>query len=185
MASGFIRARSSALTICRVAGTSRMCSVMTSQVSKNSALLRAVAWPSTRPLKRRIARPGHDVHAKRLAVTRDRRADAAIAKDAKRLVAQGSADADLPLAGLERRHLLRQLTRRRQNERPDQFGCGITRDASVLARRYDNATARAGGNIDMRIDAALADEFKARQPFKQISLDFGALANEHQAFGVL
>ena len=37
----------------------------------------------------------------------------------------------------------------------------------------------------MRIDAALADEFKARQPFKQIRLDFGALANEHQAFGVL
>ena len=61
----------------------------------------------------------------------------------------------------------------------------MTRDASVLARRYDNAAARAGGNIDMRIDTALADEFKARQPFKQISLDFGALANEHQAFDVL
>jgi hypothetical protein len=37
----------------------------------------------------------------------------------------------------------------------------------------------------MRIDAALADEFEARQPFKQIGLNLCALANEHQTFGVL
>jgi hypothetical protein len=32
----------------RVAGTNRMCNEMMSQVSKNSALLRAVAYPSAR-----------------------------------------------------------------------------------------------------------------------------------------
>ena len=37
----------------------------------------------------------------------------------------------------------------------------------------------------MRIDAALADQLQAWQTFEQISLNFGALPNEHQAFGVL
>jgi len=55
----------------------------------------------------------------------------------------------------------------------------------MLARRHDNAAARAGFDIDMRIDAALADEPEPGQPLKQICLDFCALANEHQAFRVL
>ena len=55
----------------------------------------------------------------------------------------------------------------------------------MLAGRYDNATARAGFNVDMWIDAALADELKLGQALEQSCLNFRALANEHQAFGVL
>src|SRR6478735_8800764 len=134
MACGPMRARSSALTMWRVAGTNRICSEMTSQVSKNSALLRAVAYPSARARASDIlARPSHDVHAERLAIPRHRRADAAIAEDAERFFAQRHANADLPFAGLERGHLLRKLASRRKNERPGQLGRSVAGCADVLA----------------------------------------------------
>jgi hypothetical protein len=110
-----------------------------------------------RPRERFLARPRHHVHAERLAITRDRRADAAVAENAERLFAQRRTDADLPLAGFERRHLLRKLTRRRENERPCELGRSIRRHAGMLARRHDNAETRTGLDVDVRIDAALAD----------------------------
>src|SRR5881397_1671937 len=97
---GFIRARSSALTMPRVASTRRICSESTSQRSKKSALLAAVSYPSARAF----------------AVAGDDGADPPIAIDAERLAAQGMADADLPFAGLERRHLLRDGAHRRQDQ---------------------------------------------------------------------
>src|SRR5262249_15645299 len=121
----------------------------------------------------------------RLAIARDRRADAAIAENAQRLRAQRRADADLPLAGLERRHLLGKLTRRRENERPGQLGRGVGRRAGMLARRHDDTAARTGGYVDVGIDAALADELELGQAFEQVGLNSRALADEHQAFGVL
>jgi hypothetical protein len=45
---GFIRARSTAVTMPRVASTRRMCKERTSQLAKKSALLPAVEWPSAR-----------------------------------------------------------------------------------------------------------------------------------------
>src|SRR5262249_21689849 len=72
-----------------------------------------------RPGKRRLARQRRHVHAERLAVARDGGADAAITEDAERLSAQGRSDADLPVAGLERRHLLGKLLRRGGRGGPD------------------------------------------------------------------
>src|SRR5262249_8816157 len=108
--------------------------------------------------KRFLARPGENVHAERLAVTSDRRADAAITEDAERLAAQSRADANLPLAGFERCHLLRKLTGAGEDERPGQLGCAVRRQAGMLARGYDDAEPCTGRDVDMRIDAALTDE---------------------------
>src|SRR5205823_1172141 len=52
-------------------------------------------------------------------------------------------------------------------------------------RRYDYAEARAGFDIDVRIDAALADQPEPNQPFKQDGAYLRALAYEHQAFSIL
>jgi hypothetical protein len=85
----------------------------------------------------------------------------------------------------ERRHLLRKLARRREDQRPGQLGRGVGRRAGVLARRHDDAETRTGLDVDVRIDAALADEFELGQPFEQRRSNGRALADEHQAFGVL
>jgi hypothetical protein len=152
MASGFIRARSSAFD--DVPRRRHQPHVQRDDIAGfkkfRLAAGRRVAI-GARPRQRRIACPRHDIHTEGLAVTRDRRADAAIAKHAERFIAQGRADADLPFAGLERDHLLRQLARGCENERPGQFGGGVTRNACMLARRHDNGAARAGFDIDMRV----------------------------------
>ena len=86
-------------------------------------------------------RPDHDIHAESLAVARDRRTDPAVAENAERLVAQGRADPDLPVAGLERGHLLGDLPERREDQPPGQFRGGIGRRAGMLARRHDTPRA--------------------------------------------
>ncbi len=78
-----------------------------------------------RPLKRRLARPHLYLHAERLAISGDDGSDPAVAIDAERLVAQRVTDADLPMAGLQRRHLLRYRAHRRQHQPPGEFGRGI------------------------------------------------------------
>src|SRR5262245_22676438 len=55
----------------------------------------------------------------------------------------------------------------------------------MLARGDDDAAARTGLNVDVRIDAALADELEAGQAFEQVGLNPRALADEHQTFGIL
>src|SRR5262249_58491553 len=109
-------------------------------------------------------------------------ADAAIAENAKRLSAQRRANADLPAPGLDRRHLLRELTCRGENEGEGELGRRVGRRAGVLARRHDDAEPRARRDIDVRIDAALADELELGKTLEQVGLNFRALADEHQAF---
>ena len=53
---GFMRARSAALTMPRVASTSRRCSETTSPVSKNACLLGATSHPSARARSRDVSR---------------------------------------------------------------------------------------------------------------------------------
>ena len=48
---------------------------------------------------------------------------------------------------------------------------------------YD-AEPRAGIDVDMRIDAALADELELGQALEQGRADLRALAEQHQRFGV-
>src|ERR1700733_5436766 len=56
--------------------------------------------------------------------------------------------------------------------------------AGMLARRQDDAKPGAGIDIDMRIDAALADELQLGQPLEQRRADLGTLADQHQDFSV-
>ena len=95
------------------------------------------------------------------------------------------ADADLPGAGLQRRHLLRDLPHRGEDQPPGELGGGIRRRAGMLARRHDDAEPRAGVDVDVRIDAALADQPELRQPLEQRRADLRALADQHQRLGVL
>ena len=54
----------------------------------------------------------------------------------------------------------------------------------MLARRHDDAEPGAGVDVDVRIDAALADQLQLRQPLQQRRADLRALADQHQRFGV-
>jgi hypothetical protein len=95
---------------------------------------RALVTFRHRPGERLFARPHHDPHAEGAAIARDHAADPAIAVDAERLVMQRPSDADLPFAGLERRHLVGNLPHRGDHQPPRQFGGGIGRGAGMLAR---------------------------------------------------
>ena len=54
----------------------------------------------------------------------------------------------------------------------------------MLARRHDDAAPRAGVDVDMRIDAALADQPELRQALEQRRADLRAFADQHQRLGV-
>ena len=86
---------------------------------------------------------------------------------------------------LQRRHLLRDLPHRRQHQAPGQFGRRVGRRVGVHVRRHDDAEPRAGRDVDMRIDAALADQLQLRQLLQQRRADLGALADQHQRLGIL
>ena len=47
-----------------------------------------------------------------------------------------------------------------------------------------DAEPRAGVDVDMRVDAALADQAQLGQALEQRRADLGALADQHQHFGV-
>ena len=55
----------------------------------------------------------------------------------------------------------------------------------MLAGRHDNAEPGAGIDIDMRKDAALADQFQFRQPLQKRRAYLRALADQHQRLGIL
>src|SRR6516165_8554444 len=62
-----------------------------------------------------------------------------------------------------------------------QRNTGFPRAGSMRRQRRGAS----GVDVDVRIDAALADKFKSGQPLKQRRLDFRPLTKENQAFGVL
>ena len=55
----------------------------------------------------------------------------------------------------------------------------------MLARRDDHAEPLAGVDVDVRIDAALADQPQLRQAFQQRRADLRPLTDQHQRFGVV
>ena len=55
----------------------------------------------------------------------------------------------------------------------------------MQVRGDDDAVPRAGVDVDVRIDAALADELELRQALEQRRADRRALADQHQRLGVL
>src|SRR6266850_1522903 len=54
----------------------------------------------------------------------------------------------------------------------------------MLARRYNDTELRTGIDVDVRIDAALADEPKLVQSMEQRRADLGPLAYQHQRFRI-
>ena len=54
----------------------------------------------------------------------------------------------------------------------------------MLARRDNDAQSGAGIDIDMRIDAALADKFEIVQALEQRRANFRPLADENQDLGI-
>ena len=54
----------------------------------------------------------------------------------------------------------------------------------MLARRYDDTELRTGIDIDVRVDAALADEPELVQPMEQRRANLGPLAYQHQRFRI-
>src|SRR5882762_9316486 len=60
----------------------------------------------------------------------------------------------------------------------------MRRSARMLARRNNDAAPRASVDVDVRIDAALADEPELVEPLEQRRADLGALAYQHQRFGI-
>ncbi len=135
---------------------------------------------AARALERGLARPHENVHAEGLAVAGYHLADASVAVDAERLTAQPVADARLPVARLERLHLLRNLAHSGQHQCPGELRGGKRRRSRMLARRDDDAERGAGVDVDVRIDAALTDELEACEPLEQRCSNGGALADEHQ-----
>jgi len=85
---------------------------------------------------------------------------------------------------LQRRHLLRDRARRRKNQSPCQLSGGIGWRLGVLAGRHDDAEPGAGADVDVGIDAALADQFQFRQALQQGFANLRPLADQHQRFGV-
>jgi hypothetical protein len=73
------------------------------------------------------------------------------------LVAQSLAHACLPCAGAQRRDLLGNLAHCGENERPRKLCGGVRGSSRMLAGRHDHAVLRAGFDIDMRINAPLAN----------------------------
>src|SRR5207249_1782549 len=120
-----------------------------------------------RALARAAARPHPHVHPERLPVPCDHAADPAVAVNAERLPAERVADAYLPGPRLEGGDLLWKLAHCREHECPGELRGGVRRRPRVHARRDDHPELRAGVDIDVRVDAALANEPEPRQPMQE------------------
>src|SRR5262249_15147573 len=131
-----------------------------------------------------LARPYGHLHAERLAIAGDDRADPAVTVDTEPLAAQRAADADLPAASFQRGHLLGNLAHRREHQAPGELGSCVGRRAGMLTGGYDDAQPRAGIDIDVRIDAALADEPQLGQALQKRSANGRAFPDQHQRFRV-
>ena len=158
----------------RVASTSRMCSERTSQSLEERRLARrdGVAVGLGAPRERRLARP--DERRSCRTPCRSRRPPRRSGRSRRcrascRAACCRRRSASCP--ALQRGHLLRNLAHRGEHQRPGQLGGRIGRRARVLARRDDDAEPRAGVDVDVRIDAALADQPELGQPLEQRRAD--------------
>ena len=98
---------------------------------------------------------------------------------------RGVPDPDLPGACTERSHLLRDVADGGQDQPTREFRRGVGRAAGMLVGRYDHAPARARVDVDVRVDAPLADELQFVQALEERRPDLGPLADEDQRLGVL
>src|SRR5207248_8782457 len=134
---------------------------------------------------RRFARPDEHLHPEGLSVPRHDGADPAVAEDSQRLSAHRAADAGLPLSGPEGSHLPGDVAHGGNDESPCQLRRRVGRHAEMLVRRQDDAELRAGIDVDVRIDASLADELEPGYALEQLGADLGALADSQLLLSVL
>jgi len=90
----------------------------------------------------------------------------------------------LPLPVLQRCHLLRDLPHRRQDQSPSQFRGRIRRCAGMLAGGQNDAVFGTCVDVDVRVNASLADEFQPRKALYQRPSYFGPFSNEDERFCV-
>ena len=128
--------------------------------------------------------PPLNPEAKRLGIARDGLGDAPISVKAQRLTAQGPSDPKLPLSGFEALRLLRDLPITRHDERQRQFCCGVGRRVAVHVRAEHHTVPGAGRDINMRVDAALADEFQLRKSVQKILGDRCPFPEQNKALGL-
>ena len=182
---GFMRARSAAVTMPRVASTRRMWSEMHVALGEERGLARrdgvavaagALARARSVPTPTRPCRTPCRSRRRRCRSGRSRRCRASCRAACDRRRSATSR--------LQRGHLLRDLPHGGQDECPRQLGGGVRRRSRVHARGDDHAERGAGVDVDVRVDAALADQPQLRQPLKQRRSDLRALADEHERLGV-
>ena len=137
-----------------------------------------------RAFQRLLARPRDHVHAKGAAVLRHHAADASVAEDAECFAAQRAPYAHLPIPGFHGLYLLRNHPHRGNHQSPRKLGRRVRRRPGMHVRADQNAQARAGRDIDMRIHAALAGQAQLRQLFEKRRANLCPLANENERFGV-
>ena len=169
-----------ASTMPRVAGTSRMCSESTSHSAKKPSFLAAASRPSARARASDAVAPRRAPASRTRRRSRPRPSRCGRSHRGRASCRAAVADARLPPPGLQRRHLLRDLSHRREHQSPGQLRGRVGGRARVQVRGDDDAEPRARLDVDVRVDAALADQAQAGQPLEQRRADLRALADQHE-----
>src|SRR6185503_8965168 len=137
-----------------------------------------------RAFQRCLACPHQNIHPEGFAIARDRCTNPSISVDTQCIPAQAVADPDLPGSGAKRVHLLGNLPHGRDDQTPRQFRGSIGGAAGVLIRRYDDAAMCTCVDVDMRVDAALADQPQRVEAIEQGLTYVRTLANQHERLRV-
>src|SRR5206468_7755639 len=89
-----------------------------------------------------------------------------------------------PASGAKRRHLLGNLPHGGDDEPPRELRSSVGRAAGVLIRRYDHAATCTRVDVDVRVDATLAEEPQRIEALEQRLTDVRTLANQHERLRV-
>jgi hypothetical protein len=132
-----------------------------------------------------FACPHGDGHTEGSSVVCDDLADSTIAIDAERLEQQGVPDAILPSPRLHRRDLLRDAAHPGDHQPPGQLGRGIRGRLLMTIGGDHDPEFGAGRDVDVGIDASLADQQEAGEPFQESSADLRALPDQDEGLSVV
>ena len=195
---GFMRERSSSVTMPRVSSVSRRCRPTARRAAskKSSRLGGHLEAVGPRLGASCLAAPDHAPACRRPGRSRATSWPMrAVAPDAERLALEHRAQAEvrrhrgrlearlLPGAVLEVADVLRQAAHRRHDQRPGQLG---RRQRRARALGHRDAALGAGVDVDVAADpAGLRDELELGQLLDQLARDLGALADQHDHVGVL
>lgn len=132
---------------------------------------------------RALAAPGDDPHPEGLAEARDCRTEPAVPEDAERGAPKAVPDLCLPAALAKRGGLLGDVADRGQDEPPGELGRRVGGHPRMQVGGDDDAEPGARGDVDVRVDASLADEPQGGQSLEERRSDSGPLPDEDQRLG--